>query len=156
MFFIFSLPRSGTAWLSTLLTARDSFCFHELTAEKNWQDLPQTRPERVVGAVDTGAYRNPQAVYAAFPTATYFTLYRRPQQITASAAKLGLNYDATQHTLPKHSALYYDDLSNLDCIRGLWNRVIGDGFDEQRTRQLMEMNIQRDVSKFMAARGLAA
>lgn len=156
MFFIFSLPRSGTAWLSTLLTARDSFCFHELTAEKNWQDLPQARKERVVGAVDTGAYRNPQAVYTAFPTATYFTLYRRPQQITDSATRLGINYDASQHTLPQHSALYYDDLTNLNCIRSLWHRVIGDGFDEQRTRQLMEMNIQRDVSKFMAARGIAA
>lgn len=156
MFFIFSLPRSGTAWLSTLLTARDSFCFHELTAENNWQTLPQTRPERTVGAVDTGAYLNPQAVYKAFPTATYFTLYRRPAQINESAAKLGINYDATQHVLPQHSALYYDDLNNLNCVRSLWHRVIGEGFDEQRTRQLMEMNIQRDVSKFMAARGLAA
>lgn len=156
MFFIFSLPRSGSAWLSVFLTGPSSFCFHEPTAEKNYRQLIAGRKERVVGAVDTGANLFRNEVYAAFPTARYYVLVRNADAINASAKRLGYAYDAKTQALPDHPVIVYERLNDLEYLRELWQEIIGAGFDEIRTKQLMEMNIQRDVDKFMSARGLAA
>lgn len=136
-YFIFALPRSRSAWLSVFLG-----CYHELTAEPDW------RNRQVNGAVDTGAFRNPAEVYRAFPSARYFSLYRDPLEINASAQKLGSSFDATTKTLPEHQRIEAARLSDLDYLEQLWARIHGTPFDRDRAALLTEMNIQRDIVKF--------
>lgn len=155
-FFIFSLPRSGSAWLSVFLTGKDSFCYHELTVEKDWQNAPKARVESVIGAVDTAASMYSNLIYDAFPNAKYFTLVRDRNEINKSIKKLdaqfNLNptYDAFNFDLPSHSEIRYDLLTDLCYLEDVWSRVIGSGFDKERAKILTQMNIQRDVKKFIA------
>lgn len=49
-FYIAALPRSRTAWLSTMFCTKDSFCFHE--AFSRFGEIP-LRTERYVGTSET-------------------------------------------------------------------------------------------------------
>lgn len=157
-FFIFGLPRSGSSWLSVFLSGRDSFCYHEPTADarpEEWTTAAYQRPESIVGAVDTGAYLYADLVRAAMPNAQFFVLLRDPDEINVSSHKCGISgYDAwAEHsrlTALPFPRLHHESLRELNYLESLWDRVIGTKFDAERARQLLEMNVQRDVQRFIA------
>jgi hypothetical protein len=152
MFFIHSLPRSGSAWLSVFLTGPDSFCYHEPFAKPDWRERMQRRPETIVGAVDTLAHRlgkvNGFREYA---------LVRDIAEIKRSADRLCYGIDAmgaldqfTQATsgMP---VIYYDRLHDIGYLADLWQEFIGTPFDKERAELLAQMNIQRDVRRLLAS-----
>ena len=148
-FFIFATPRSRSAWLSVFLTGKDSFCYHELTVEDGWKNTPTLRDEKVVGAVDTLASLYPDTVYAAFPKASFFTLERDRNEINASIKKLGFDLDARQIVLPKHNRIYFDKLNDVGYLAEIWSMIIGEGFDAERAKMLIDMNVQRDINSLI-------
>lgn len=160
-FFIFSLPRSGSSWLSVFLTGRDSFCYHEPTADytpQEWMERASERPESTIGAVDTGAYIHASLITQALPEWTrYFVLERDPAEIERSTLTFNVRgYDAALQyeklmDLP-FPRISYENLGDLTYLRSVWEMAIGPGFDEARTAKLQEMNIQRDIGKFFALR----
>ena len=95
-------------------------------------------------------------IYSAFPNAKYFTLIRDRNEINKSVKKLdeqlklNANYDAFNFSLPSHDEIRYDLLTDLYYLEDVWTRVIGVGFDRERAKILTQMNIQRDVKKFIA------
>jgi hypothetical protein len=156
-FCIYSLPRSGSAWLSVFLSGRDSFCFHEPLSDYPLPRLLErinARSERVVGIMDTAAYRsNPQA---AERFDQRFILLRDPEAIRRSSARFGIHFDA--HAEQERlcaldgQAIEYARLSDLDYLANLWTRIVGEGFDVERARLMLEMRIERDVRLFFANR----
>lgn len=159
-FFIFSLPRSGTSWLSVFLTGPDSYCFHEPTADftpAEWLNQAESRPERIVGGIDTGAYAYAERIISATPEADYFALYRDPLEINRSGRALGMGFygwekEYNQLKALKLEPIYYSKFRDLGYLKELWQRIIGRPFDEGRAQQLMGMNIQRDVCDFFIQR----
>ena len=140
-FFIFSQVRSGSSWLSIFLTGPDSYCYHEPTADysvSEWKSVACKRPEKVIGAVDTGAYYFAHSIHAAFPKSRFFTLCRGelPEHLVC------LN----------HEQILYSMLNDLEYLDELWDNIIGTPFDSERAKTLIEMRIQRDTKKFYAAR----
>lgn len=159
-FFIFSLPRSGSSWLSVFLTGPDSFCYHEPTADYDiptWEGMAKARPERIVGAVDTGAYIQAPEIWNSFPKAKFFSLVRDPHEINKSSRWIGIeNYDAYKEREVldslKHEKILYSKIWDLGYLEEIWDRVIGTRFDSERARLLKEMRIERDVFSFFNIR----
>lgn len=149
-YFIYSLPRSGSAWLSVFLSGKDSYCFHEPFVDgdpANLYGISILRNEYIIGAIDTSAYfRNDMSVI----DCSKFVLIRPISDIKASFAKLGWPSDwdfqlekfreATSGLTP----IYYTRLFDIAYLREIWKQVIGTEFDEERALTLIEMNIQRD------------
>jgi len=151
-FFIYSLPRSGSTWLSVFLTGHDSFCYHDPFGDE--RIVPRT--EKVVGAVDTGAYRMTPIVDALYPEARRFVLYRDIEQIQASTDRHGVKFNAAEEMkildaieVPRIYSSMFGDLEYLEI---LWKAIIGLPFDAERARMLSEMRIDTDVRKYFAHR----
>jgi len=157
-FFIFSLPRSRSAWLSLFLSSADSFCFHEpLGDEVSLVDRMAARPEPVVGAIDTGAYRSYEAVLEMLPDAHYFMLYRDPVEIQRSSDKFGVTFDARKEyerlcDIPVAHTIYANGLNDVDYLESLWVAIVGTPFDRERAPLMTEMHIERDVYRYFSNR----
>lgn len=151
-FFIYSLPRSGSAWLSLFLSQPGSYCYHEPLADGGWSDLIErweSRPEPCVGAIDTSAHqRSP----ASIGVCKKYVLLREPREILASLRTKGYHMDldmemerlqfVTRDCIPIHYRLLHD----LEYLEVLWTGITRQPFDAERTERLVEMNVQRTIS----------
>lgn len=136
-FFIYSTPRSGSAWLSNYLTYAGSFCQHEPLVHGNGVYFPSYP---VSGAIDTGAafigYVPPEGV-------EIFHLARDKQEVADSLKRIGLkSYDLSAY----RSGFRYRDLFDINYLEVLWGLVTKLPFDRNRTEALIEMNVQRSIS----------
>lgn len=158
-FFIFSLPRSGSSWLSVFLSGSDSFCYHEPTADLSpieWREAAIQRPEAIVGAIDTGAMYYADKIWDSIPKAKFFSLCRDTFEIDKSCRWHGLEFDAFKERekldVLKHERILYSKFGDIGYMEEVWDRVIGTKFDSERAKIIMEMRIERDITKFFTAR----
>ena len=89
-FFIYSLPRSGSAWLSQFLTGPDSYCYHEPFSDD--LGVRQKCTESIIGAVDTSAFQFHKGAHIEMGAKPY-VLVRDPSEVAFSLAKLGVVAD---------------------------------------------------------------
>lgn len=155
--FIYSLPRSRSAWLSVFLTGRDSFCFHEPTAAGDVVWLFESRPEASVCGVDTGAFIvQPDAGKAL--GAKCYALRRDPDAIQKSCDELFPEpfdvdswLDEFERVTDGMPVIESERLSDPEYQREVFEDVTGQEYDPVRGKALAEMNIQRDLGMFMAS-----
>jgi hypothetical protein len=143
---IFSLPRSGSAWLSVLLTYTGTFCYHEPLSERESLDELFKRPGS--GGVDTIAYTRPELRFKY----RSFVLKRDIDQIEKSSRQCGVSYkapvkqfEAATKALP---VIDYHKLDQINYLESVWHMIAGTPFDRARGLQLIGMNIQRDLEKY--------
>lgn len=150
-FFIYSLPRSGSAWLSLFFSQPGAFCIHEpLANEEGVMEQMERRSESVVGAIDTSAYLDPPTF--PFEVKTY-VLWRNWTDIEQSSLRMGFEVDVqtqqrilTQNIrITSSNTIRYKDLHNLDYLEVLWKEIVGTEFDRERAEYLIEMQVERDV-----------
>lgn len=139
-FFIYSTPRSGSAWLSNFLTYGGSFCQHEPMADGSGVYFPEYP---VSGAIDTGAaligYKPPEGV-------EIFHLARDRDEVVSSLQKIGLKpYDLSAYK----SGFRYRDLFDINYLEVLWGLVTHLPFDRNRAEMLIEMNVQRSITALL-------
>ena len=159
-FFIFSLPRSGTSWLSLFLTGKDSYCYHEPTADFSpfdWARHARNRPELTVGAIDTCAYRYAHLVRDAMPQALCFTIQREPHEIITSleaASMHGMDvleaYERIQGL--GLTPLYYKHFGDHKYLASIWESLTGTEPDPEHIDRFLELRVERDVNRFIANR----
>ena len=150
--FIYSLPRSGSAWLSLFLSGPESFFFHEPLVEKQHLFTLFERPYRVVGGVDTSAYQTPARVVRELPGASLYALRRDLNGIRSSSEAMGfgsINFEEEERRflcatdgLP---VIKYELLSDVDYLAWVWNALVGGDFDRVRALQMIEMRVERDL-----------
>jgi hypothetical protein len=154
-FFIFSLPRSGSAWLSQFLSQPGSFCFHEPFADAwGWENLHgcmMSRSEPCVGAIDTSAY---QKDFVSIEDCQYYVLRRDVSEIAASLNRNGWWMDLPREyqkleTCLKRSGIncieiHHKWFCDMDYLKNIWDSIVGAPFDKSRTELLREMNVQRN------------
>lgn len=158
-YFIFSLPRSGTSWLSLFLTDRSSYCYHEPTADftpHEWVRRAANRPE-TVGAIDTGAARYDALIRAAAPHARLFVLLRDPEEIKQSlnyAGMLGFDVDEAYEQLHalKLDPIYYRNFGSEGYLAALWRHLNGTECEPAHVDRYLELRVERDARLFMAHR----
>jgi hypothetical protein len=147
-FFIFSLPRSGSAWLATFLTYGESFCYHEPCAERIPLAVLFDRPG-IIGAVDTLAYTMPRIAR----DYRCFVLRRSYSEIIASSVTCGIEYEIPrefEQVTAEMPVIDHQRLGDLHYLAYVWDAIVGTEMDHERARQLIRMNIQRDLGKFNA------
>lgn len=157
--FIYSLPRSGSAWLSVFLTGRNSFCFHDASIEcGSFEELFSSRPEPSVCAVDTAAY----LIGPDLPSrlnARQYVLVRPKAEIAASLLKaqminphydLDQEYAQFQRVTHGMAPIFHAQLSDQDYREWIFTEVTDQPYDARRAKAISDMNIQRDLKKFLA------
>ena len=153
-FFIYSLPRSGSSWLSQFLSMPGSFCYHEPLADHTLPDIldkMETRPEPCVGLIDTSAH---QKDLAKLENCNYYVIHRDLQEIDKSLKLKGwvINIQEEQKKLHLASAaagcinLHYKWFNDLGYLRNVWDSIVDSPFDQERAEYLMEMNVQREFA----------
>lgn len=159
-FFIFSLPRSGSSWLSVFLSGAGSYCYHEPFADGDLFSLAKriyARPEPCVGAIDTSAYRRTDLDLTGFER---FILVRDLSQVRRSFDMKGWKiygglineWDDLLESggiLARAHPIYYGKLHDLNYLESVWDMVVGLPFDRERAEYLIEMNIQRTFDSVM-------
>lgn len=95
-FFITSLPRSRTAWLSAWLTTERTLCFHE--PGKPAAQLIQENPGQTVGIADSTLALKFNQLLEEFPDAPWLYIERDPFACRASL----LNFTRPHVALPEH------------------------------------------------------
>jgi len=134
-FFVYSTPRSGSAWLSNFLTYGGSFCQHEPLVSGQMTFTAHA----VSGAVDTGAV---MVGYIPPPECKIFHLYRDVQEVGDSLRALGLpTYDMSKY----RKGFEYARLFDVSYLEWVWWEVTGLAFDKARAEMLIELNIQRSL-----------
>lgn len=154
-FFIYSLPRSGSAWLSTFLSMPGSWCYHEpLVCEMTMPLLlshMNQRPEPAVGAVDTDFHNRP---FAQVDDAQYFVIRRDlnavfRSQIVARMTTWDNDFKKQVDTLNEHVErakaveIHHARFHDLGYMREVWDMVTGGlPFDAERASYQMDFNVQ--------------
>lgn len=149
-FFIYSLPRSGSSWLSVFLSLPGAYCYHEPFADGDFADITRRmdqRPEECVGLIDTSAHQRQLQQVEGWH---YFALCRHKHEVASSLRKRGWVFDLDVE-ISKFNAsiadcipIYYHWLSEISYLENIWRSVTGGlPFDKERAEYLIEMNIQR-------------
>jgi hypothetical protein len=153
-FFIYSLPRSGSSWLSQFLSMPGSYCYHEPFADNTLQgilDKMEVRPEPCVGLIDTSAH---QRVVAHLSNCNYFVLRRDLKDVESSLKLKGWVMCLSEENrklnlvagLNECIEIHYRWLDDIVYLRNLWASIVGTPFDQERAEYLIEMRIQREFA----------
>lgn len=162
-FFILSLPRSGTAWLSNFLTWGETFCFHEVSFGCESLDDIETafrRPEcPVVGSADTAAILFYRALNQRFPGSKFLFVVRDREAVRKSLDASGFDSsgleimgralsNAIRDTDLNGATIPFEGLFNQHGMRQVWEFLELPGpFPWRRFELLREMNVQ-DTARF--------
>lgn len=132
------MPRSGSAWLANFLTDGRCFCAHEPLADGHidWSS------GAVSGAICTAAalagFKPPEGVRT-------YSLSRDPDAVNRSLVNSGL--PAMDLSMYPTGGFVYERLFDIDYLESIWAEVVGLSFNKRRAEMLIEMNVQRDLSK---------
>lgn len=159
-FFVFGMPRCRTAWLSVLLTGRDSFCFHEGTGLRatfaEYAEMLRARPESCVGDSSPALAEHMESLIAEFPEAR-FLIVRRPERdslrsfcaadsANAEALRVGWAgymeaWSAAAILPPTRMEVTLAELSSPETCARLHEWLTGAPMDEARWGQLHNLRI---------------
>lgn len=137
-----------------------AYCYHEPTADftpSEWVSDARSRPEEVVGAIDTAAHRYSYLVDRACPDARCFVLLRDPAEISQSLDYAGMHgmdiadAYAKLAALP-HERIFHRNFSSPQYLHDLWGMLNESECDSAHVARFMELRIQRDPKLFMAQR----
>lgn len=152
-FFVYSLPRSGSAWLSVFLTGRNSYCFHDPLVEcgnpGDLRSLLKSRNELFVGCVDTAGTMFRQYVESELGVYRILSLIRDPEDCIKSLRNIGFA-GCLPEFKPFGRFIEYRYLSNVDYLEDLWGWLFCTDFDKDRAERLIEMRIQRDANSVLS------
>lgn len=158
-FFITGLPRSRTAWLSNLLTYRNSFCYHELARHGgNARDLikkMETRTERFVGTADSSFPIYHKSILELVPESKIVVIDRNINDVKNSLCEfLGGWSDELDETVEKTGKALYELTRHYDCkiigfndledtltVKSIVDYISPNDWDVDRFTQLDRMNV---------------
>lgn len=159
-FFIFGLPRSMTAWMANFLTSDQSFCFHELWADVETKEeffaTLETMTLPFTGNSDPSNIVMFEEIHARYPQANMVYLERDTEFVNRSIAALGMGLQGDLPTEVIALASQVRDFVrstgglvidvndwSIEKARAVWNHCLPKTpFNLQRTRQLLNLNVQ--------------
>lgn len=171
-FFIFSLPRSRTAWLANFLTHGNTHCFHEALISchraSDLRPIFEEAKKPIVGNCDCLNVLVADDLLATFPESRIVVVERDIEEVGESLSALGSwspdmvmwMRDGLEHVKAKYAPLVvpYEALGTLEGCEQIWNLCIGPlassgdsgtHFDRRRWEMLDALNVQVGLEKHM-------
>lgn len=143
-FIVAATPRSGSTWLSNLLTTSYNVCYHDAMAHRTLaqlSDMPSKHSS--YGCVETGVLMYPD--WFNEQRCKKLVLVRDFDEVNESLTRLGIGaidksllanvYDMNAERIS------YSDLFNEQIMRGVFEYLLDDEFDEWRYRVLTQMRV---------------
>lgn len=152
-FFIISLPRSRSAWLSNLLTFGDSFCFHEgfvgCDSLKALRGKMEATGFKTVGNSDCMNILLIENILEEFPDAKFVFVHRPKEQVIEELRSLGLNENGfIEIAVQKMESLnhlgihfHYDDLKDQSICEEIHEYCTGQKLNNDRWELLDKLDI---------------
>jgi hypothetical protein len=131
-FMVLGPPRSGTTWVSNLLTTEYTSCIHDPLWTTHYKDLDKLKSKKILGIACTGLFMFPDFVND--HPARKIILHRDLNDINTSLAKIGLPLI----TKDQNHSLY-----DLRGIHVSWKSM----FDEVGAKYIFEHLTQLEFDK---------
>lgn len=162
-FLILGLPRSGTAWASSLFTVGPAFCFHELSRE--FETAPEiagqmfATPATLVGNSDSGAVLLFRSLVPRLPGARMIYIRRPKLEARAAFVKVsGLPeklcagpFDTFDKLLDEYTVEFpgltvkFEELFSEDSARAMWRHLAGESsFPQTHWRKMRTLRVEQD------------
>ncbi len=157
-FMVFGLPRSCTAWFSTLLSLGSHTCFHEAeTACKSFDEFCDRVKDR--GNASTAAWVLLPELLQRWPNMRFVWLQRDLESCTKSLHGLGLDHIteeelqgaslAAERAGAKNQIVVDVTSLDLSTARKVWDHLIRDEtFPVIKVKNLLRMNVQLMEAEF--------
>ena len=138
-FLIYAMPRSGSAWLANFLTSDGLVCHHDPLGRMSFEQA-----NTLDAAIDTGAYLFPGKLQAE----CHYALVRRVGDSNRSLMRIGLPPLAEYPQLAVPT-FFYERLFDIGYLEDLWAQIRGPGFDAERARMLIDLNVQHRLDRIV-------
>ncbi len=150
-FMVFGLPRSCTAWFSTLLSLGSRVCYHEIetqcaTIEEFYEKIEGN------GNASTVVWKMLPELLERFPNMRYVWLRKDLEECNQSLLNLGLKFDfyslqtiaSEAEQLGAMSQLVADvDVLHMAVARSVWEHLLPDEkFPMEKVKNLLRMNVR--------------
>jgi hypothetical protein len=157
-FVVFSLPRSRSAWLSTVLCSSGRLVGHDIGINcKTPEDFISELTSRG-GTCETGASFAWREIRKVFPYAPFVVILRNPKDVDESLQKFGLagylpelekRYEELIEisSQPNVFSCRYEDLSSSEIISDLYRHCTGQESSLDWINKLQDTNIQVDMGR---------
>lgn len=160
-FFVLSLPRSRSKWLSEFLSFGGRRCGHDLIVECGGSEEFAEALEGFEGSVETGAMLGWRGLRDRWPQAKILTVHRPIGEVYWSFRKLGLEISLEQLALREQMLLAcaksrgvmsvtFDQLNNFDACAGVFGHCLELGLEYDYWAEMNAKNIQIDMGERLA------
>ena len=147
-FMVLALPRSGTAWVSNLLTTDTSLCIHEAFMDHSINDLDNLAYDGMLGIAETSAFTKVDEINQ--HSAKKLVIERPLNEVNESIAKLGFkampSYSADLMIQLKGYRIAYKDLFNYEIMSEAYYYLLRKELNQERHKMLCQMNIQNTAA----------
>lgn len=147
-FMVLALPRSGTAWVSNLLTTDTSLCIHEAFMDNSINDLDTRSYDGMLGIAETSAFTKVDEINQ--HSAKKLVIERPLNEVNESIAELGFkampSYSADLMIQLKGYRIAYKDLFNYEIMSEAYYYLLRKELNQERHRMLCQMNIENTVA----------
>lgn len=155
-FLILSLPRSRSYWLSRFLAYDGRAVGHDLAVGCASIAEFEQALDKLSGTCETGAMLAWRLLRRRWPEAKILTVRRRPQEVIASFAALGMDIDPDQLAMrdgmldliekdPQVWRIEYPALDNEAVAEGLFQHCLGIDLDWNWWHRFRHWNLQIDM-----------
>lgn len=158
-FFILSLPRSRSAWLSAWLSYNGRPCHHDTLGRiesvgelRNYTDLG------ACGFAETSGSYFPRVLHREFPNAKFLIVRRRPAEVQLSLEALGRRdaaavvkvttgaleeAEAYLRSRTEVRAVPFDELNDMTTLQGVWRFLRDDRFPVRHTADMLDLRVTK-------------
>lgn len=157
-FFVLSLPRSRSKWMSEFLSYGGKLCGHDLVVDCASAGDFERALEQLDGTCETGAVLGWKVLRAKWPRAKFVTVHRPIGEIVRSFEILGLAVDFMDLAMkeqmllalsqsPGVVSITFDQLSSFEVCGAIFGHCLGMGLEYDYWAELNSKNIQIDMEQ---------
>lgn len=155
-FFILSLPRSRSKWLSSLLTDAGRICGHDMLLDCASIADFELALRNVDGTAETAGVEGWRVLRNRFPQSQFITIHRPVAEVIASIEAKGWQVDRNQLLMREQLLLAcsqsrevisftYDQLNSFDVCSWIYGECLDLTLDFVWWKEMSQRNIQIDL-----------
>lgn len=157
-FFVLSLPRSRSKWVSEFLSFAGKRCGHDLAVECGSVKEFELAVGQFDGTAETGAVLGWRMLRERWPAAKLVTIHRSAREVAGSFLRAGWDVDLAELAMREQLllacaqsggvlSLTFEQLGNFDACEALFGHCLDLGLEWDYWAEMNARNIQIDLSE---------